>query len=83
MGVEFGNGGTMIDLLQERLRQYHTSHERYAYLREYLQELILKIIEKSAAMAQLAFVGGTALRILYKLKKMRWYLITKFSSSGS
>ena len=59
----------MIDLLQERLRQYHTSHERYAYLREYLQELILKIIEKSTSMAQLAFVGGTALRILYKLPR--------------
>lgn len=59
----------MIDLLQERLRQYHTSQEKYAYLREYLQELILKIIEKSAAMAHLAFVGGTALRILYKLPR--------------
>ena len=39
-----------------------------------LQELILKIIEKSAAMAQLAFVGGTALRILYKLPRFSEYL---------
>lgn len=38
-------------------------------LREYLQTLTLRSLHESEAFLQLAFVGGTALRFLYKLPR--------------
>ena len=58
----------MIDVLTQRLSRY-PAPEKQARLREYLQELILKLIEKSGTAPQLAFIGGTALRILYDLQR--------------
>jgi predicted nucleotidyltransferase component of viral defense system len=59
----------MIELLEQRLQAYATPQEKQAQLREYLQELVLKLIEKSTHLTQLAFFGGTALRILYELPR--------------
>jgi predicted nucleotidyltransferase component of viral defense system len=39
------------------------------FLREYLQLLILKIIDEKNYFAQLAFVGGTALRLIHGLQR--------------
>jgi hypothetical protein len=43
--------------------------ERRNLTREYLQALILQILQRSGAMTTLAFHGGTALRFLYSLPR--------------
>ncbi len=42
---------------------------KYNIMREYLQAYVLKIMHDRKAFASLAFVGGTALRFLYKLPR--------------
>lgn len=37
--------------------------------REYLQVYVLRLLHERGAMASLAFVGGTALRLLYRLPR--------------
>ena len=59
----------MIEVIQEKLKNLRTFEEKYNQLREFLQVLILKIIDESGYFKNLAFVGGTALRILYNLKR--------------
>lgn len=59
----------MLDTLKEKLQQYNNATDKYNYLREYLQLLVLKIIDEKGYFRNLAFVGGTALRILYDLKR--------------
>ncbi len=59
----------MIELLKNKLSDYHSNEEKYNMLREYLQLLILKALEELGYFRNLAFVGGTALRILYDLKR--------------
>ncbi len=59
----------MRDVIARRLLSFKTQEEKYAHVREYLQELILALIEKQGAMPMLAFVGGTALRIIYDLPR--------------
>ncbi len=59
----------MIELLQNKLSTHRTNEEKYNYLREYLQLIILKALEELGYFRNLAFVGGTALRILYDLKR--------------
>ena len=59
----------MIDFLKSKLGQSVIAELRHHMLREYLQELILSLIDKSKEGVSLAFVGGTALRILYDLPR--------------
>lgn len=59
----------MIEVIQQKLRPLTTFEEKYNTLREFLQILILKIIDESGYFRNLAFVCGTALRILYDLKR--------------
>lgn len=59
----------MKDMLAVKLAVYPTPEERVHRLREYLQELVLKRMESHGSMSQLAFVGGTALRVLYELPR--------------
>lgn len=59
----------MIELLKNKLRDYRSNEEKYNMLREHLQLLILKSLEELGYFKNLAFVGGTALRILYDLKR--------------
>lgn len=55
--------------IENRLKQYTTYEEKFNYLREFLQLLILKILDEEGYFRNLAFVGGTALRVLYDLNR--------------
>lgn len=59
----------MIDTLKTMLQSYATNEEKFNALREYCQLLVLKILDDIGGFKNLVFVGGTALRILYDLKR--------------
>ncbi len=59
----------MIDILRRQIEGGHTREEKVNHLREFLQILILKIIYDTGYFKNLSFVGGTALRILYDLRR--------------
>jgi len=59
----------MKELIKKKLEVYSTNEEKYSQLREYLQWLILRILETKKHYTNIAFVGGTALRILYGLNR--------------
>jgi len=73
----------MIENIRNKIDAYATEEEKYNFLREYLQLLVLKIIDEKGYFRNLAFVGGTALRILYKLRRFfrRSRLLTRQRSS--
>ena len=58
----------MKGYLQHLVRQSVPQHGRNA-VREYLQARILEQLMRSGAMSPLAFVGGTALRFLYYMRR--------------
>lgn len=65
----------MNELLQTKLREFGTDNtKKYNYLREYLQLFTLKILDESGYFRNIAFVGETALRILYDLNRFSEYL---------
>lgn len=59
----------MMDLLLKKLEKLETAEEKYNFAREFLQELILQILDRKGYFKNLAFVGGTALRVLYDLPR--------------
>ena len=59
----------MIEILKEKINSVESREEKINIVREFLQVLILKIMRDKNAFLNIAFVGGTALRILYKLKR--------------
>lgn len=59
----------MKNILYNKVKRLKTNEEKYNIAREFLQELILQIIDGKGYFANLAFVGGTALRILYDLPR--------------
>jgi predicted nucleotidyltransferase component of viral defense system len=59
----------MNELLQQRLAKGASDEEKLNKTREFLQILLLKIMFDRGAFDHLAFVGGTALRILYGLRR--------------
>lgn len=59
----------MIEIIKEKLKPYQNNTEKYNYLREFLQLLILKVLDEKGCFRNIAFVGGTALRILYNLNR--------------
>lgn len=59
----------MIDLLKEKISAGLTHEDKVNLTREALQLLMLKILFDRGAFRYLAFVGGTALRVLYDLKR--------------
>lgn len=59
----------MKDTIKEKLAPISSVEDKYNLLREYLQALILKHIENSGYIKRIAFVGGTALRFLFDLKR--------------
>lgn len=60
----------MLELLKTRLaRIENDTLGKINLLREYLQLLILKFMDEKGYFRHLAFVGGTALRILYNLNR--------------
>ena len=59
----------MIDVIKQKLENLRDNNEKYNYLREFLQLLILKTIDELGFFRHIAFVGGTALRVLYGLER--------------
>ena len=59
----------MKELLLDKIKKLGSSEEKYSVAREFLQELILQIMDRGGYSSCLAFVGGTALRILYDLSR--------------
>ncbi len=60
---------SMLEVLEKELRNFKTYEEKFNHLRELLQILILKIFQQAGFFKNLAFVGGTALRLLFDLKR--------------
>lgn len=59
----------MKNVIIEKLSSISSVEEKYNTLREFLQSLVLKEIETQGHVKNIAFVGGTALRFLYGLKR--------------
>lgn len=60
----------MNEYLKNKLHDFGDDRiSKYNYLREYLQLLILKIIDEYGYFRHVSFVGGTALRVLYDLNR--------------
>lgn len=59
----------MIDLLVDRINSKKTVEQNLNEVREALQIIILKILHDRSFFRHTAFVGGTALRILYDMKR--------------
>lgn len=78
----------MINIIQSILKTVGTNEEKTNILRELLQVLILRIVYNNNYFRNLSFVGGTALRLLYDLRRfsedLDFSLIKKngFSAQG-
>jgi len=59
----------MIEYLKQQVVSKHTQEAKINKLREELQLLCLKIINDRGYFSQLAFVGGTALRVVYDMRR--------------
>ncbi|MBI4706352.1 MAG: nucleotidyl transferase AbiEii/AbiGii toxin family protein [Candidatus Omnitrophica bacterium] len=59
----------MLDILKQQLGENLGPEEKLNRAREFLQIIILKVMYDKNILNNLAFVGGTALRILYNLKR--------------
>ena len=59
----------MIEVIKQRLTKEMTNEEKLNRCREFLQVLCLKILDENGAFASLAFTGGTALRIIFGVKR--------------
>lgn len=59
----------MLDLIREIIANVPTNERKVHLTREFLQLFILKVIYDKGYFKNLAFVGGTALRFLYNLRR--------------
>lgn len=59
----------MIDVLRQQFTGAMSAEEKINRLREFLQILVLKILSDKGYFKNLAFVGRTALRIFYSLRR--------------
>lgn len=59
----------MIDILKKELQLFKSREEKFNHLREFLQVIILKIIYDAGFFKNIVFTGGTALRILFGLRR--------------
>jgi predicted nucleotidyltransferase component of viral defense system len=59
----------MIEFLQQQIAPLASVESKINRLREILQLVCLKIMQDKGCFANLAFVGGTALRILFDLRR--------------
>jgi predicted nucleotidyltransferase component of viral defense system len=59
----------MIDVIKQKIAQARSQEEKLNKTRELLQLLVLKIIFDRGYFNNIVFTGGTALRIIYDLKR--------------
>ncbi len=59
----------MLEVIEEKIKSLTSKEEKINTIREFLQILILKVLKDKNVFMNVAFLGGTALRILYKLKR--------------
>jgi len=59
----------MIEILRKEIEKTNLRYEKIHILREYLQLLILKTLYDLNAFKEIAFTGGTALRILHNTSR--------------
>ena len=59
----------MIEVIKQQLKNSKSSQEKTNYLREFLQIMVLKNIYDQKAFNNIAFLGGTALRILFDINR--------------
>jgi len=59
----------MVDLIRQQIKPEMALEDKLNRVREFLQIVILKIIYDKGFFKNIAFVGGTALRILYDLRR--------------
>lgn len=59
----------MKEILREKLKNIKDPTTKYNVLREGLQHLILKILDDEGHFKDLSFIGGTALRVLFDLRR--------------
>ena len=59
----------MIELLQQYINQETSIEKKTNKLREALQLFVLKILQDKGFFSRIAFVGGTALRVLYGMRR--------------
>ena len=59
----------MIEIIKQQLKNSKSVQEKINYLREFLQIMVLKNIYEQKAFNNIAFLGGTALRILFDINR--------------
>jgi len=59
----------MIEVIKQQLKNSKSAQEKINYLREFLQIMVLKNIYDQKAFNNIAFLGGTALRILFDINR--------------
>ena len=59
----------MLEVIEEKVKNLSSKEDKINTIREFLQILILKVLKDKNVFMSVAFLGGTALRILYKLKR--------------
>lgn len=59
----------MIDIIKQRLTKEMTNEEKLNRCREFLQILCLKILDENKSFENIAFTGGTALRIIFGVRR--------------
>jgi predicted nucleotidyltransferase component of viral defense system len=59
----------MISLIAQELKSIKNDKDRFNFLREFLQILILSIIDEAGYFRNLSFIGGTALRIVHRINR--------------
>lgn len=59
----------MIELIKKEISPFRSSEDKINHLRELLQIVCLKVIYDGGHFSNITFTGGTALRILYDLRR--------------
>lgn len=59
----------MIDVMKQQFKSGMSVYEKLNVTREVLQILCLKIMNEKKIFEQIAFVGGTSLRVIYDIKR--------------
>ena len=59
----------MLEMLEQLISKFSNNIDKYNFLREYFQLLVLKILDEQGFFREITFLGGTALRILYDLER--------------